>query len=140
LSRTMNAIDSSPFIISLYALAISHSEMLTACRRTKHIPQHGAVGRSTCVCRTCKGYRSHIHNTRYFYRPFQLRKKRARGAHSALVHIQGRRVLTKEMSEHLTKPDLKPDQLGPRVWLLQRRGPSFSNITVKSEHGRGIWG
>ena len=43
LRGTMNAIGSMAFVVSLYALAISHSEVLTTRRGTKHIPRCGSL-------------------------------------------------------------------------------------------------
>jgi hypothetical protein len=43
LRGTMNAIGSMEFVVSLYALAISHSEVLSARRGTKHIPRCGSL-------------------------------------------------------------------------------------------------
>ncbi len=43
LRGTMNAIGSMAFVVSLYPLAISHSEVLMARRGTKHIPHCGSL-------------------------------------------------------------------------------------------------
>ena len=40
---TMNAMGSMAFEVSLYARAISHSDVLTARRGTKHIPRCGSL-------------------------------------------------------------------------------------------------
>lgn len=52
LRGTMNAIGSMAFVVSLYALAISHSEGLTARRGTKHIPRCGSL--DLCSSNGCR--------------------------------------------------------------------------------------